>query len=107
MNNTISNMTNTSYNNSYEPYPILMTVSILLNLTLAVTSNIANALNYFKNKTHTEIINSIQRNVNSLSRVIENTNNMNKVPDEIDNLNKIESNNVIDNLNKIQVAIKK
>jgi hypothetical protein len=32
---------------------------------------------------------------------------MNKVPDEIDNLNKIESNNVIDNLNKIQVAIKK
>jgi len=107
MNNTISNMTDTSYNNCYEPYPILMAVSILLNLTLAVTSNITNALNYFKNKTHTEIINSIQRNVNSLSRVIENTNNMNKVPDEIDNLNKIESNNVIDNLNKIQVTVKK
>ena len=32
---------------------------------------------------------------------------MNKVPDEIDNLNKIDSNNdVINNLKKIQVAIK-
>ena len=33
---------------------------------------------------------------------------MNKVPDEFDNLNKIESNNnIIDNLKKIQVTVKK
>jgi hypothetical protein len=33
---------------------------------------------------------------------------MNKVPDEFDNINKIESNNnIIDNLKKIQVTVKK
>ena len=106
MNNT--NMTDiNNNNNTNEEYPLLWTISLLINLTLTISSNAVNIINYFKNKTHSDIINSIQRNVNSLSRVIENTNNMNKVPDEIDNLNKIESNNVIDNLNKIQVAIKK
>ena len=105
MNNT--NITDISNNNINDPYPVLMMASVLINLTLTVTSNITNVINYFKNKTHSETINSIQRNITSLSRVIENTNNMNKVPDELDNINKIESNNdVINNLKKIQVAIK-
>ena len=88
-------------------YPILMMISVFINLTLTVTSNITNVINYYKNKTHSETINSIQRNITSLSRVIENTNIMNnKVPDELDNINKIESNKIIDNLKKIKIEIK-
>ena len=107
MNNTISNMTDiTNTNNNINDYPILMMISVFINLTLTVTSNITNVINYFKNKTHSETINSIQRNITSLSRIIENTNNMNKIPDELDNINKIESNNKIDNLKKIKIEIK-